>query len=327
MLIYFTAALVLTFFVTVIAARILIPKLKSIKMGVKILEIGPRWHKSKEGTPTMGGLTFIIGMVVTFLTVGIFAILFAEDIYPIKIILTLGLALCGGVIGSIDDYAKFTKKENKGLNARQKYLLQLIVAGAYLFGMTACGFLTTELYIPFLGFYLKLSWLYYVFALLLITGIMNSVNLTDGIDGLSSTVTFVVGIFFTIAAFTLADLSTALLSAMLIGACLGFLVYNFYPAKLFMGDTGSLFLGGFVVGLAFMIDNPLIIVVAGFIYVCESLSVMMQVTYFKLTHGKRIFKMSPIHHHFELCGWKELKIVGVFSLVTVIMCVIAYFGV
>jgi len=296
-------------------------------MGVKILEIGPRWHKSKEGTPTMGGFSFIIGIVITFLTVGIFAILFADDIEPIKIILTLGLALCGSVIGFIDDYHKFLKKQNAGLSARQKYFLQLLVAGAYLFVMTACGYLTTELYIPFLNFPLELGWLYYVFALLLITGIMNSVNLTDGIDGLSSMVTFIVGIFFTIAAFTLADLSTALLSAMLIGACLGFLVYNFYPAKLFMGDTGSLFLGGFVVGLAFMIDNPLIIVVAGFIYVCESLSVMLQVSYFKLTHGKRIFKMSPIHHHFELCGWKELKIVGVFSLVTVIMCVIAYFGV
>lgn len=327
LLIYFIIAMLLTFIITVIAARILIPILKSKKMGQKILDIGPRWHKSKEGTPTMGGLTFIIGVTITFLI--LMLIPFVRDSLNgnLKILITLCMALLNGVIGCIDDWAKFSKKQNEGLTARQKMFLQLLVAGAYLFIMTLTDNITTAVYIPFIAVELELGWFYYVFALILITGIINSVNLADGIDGLSSTVTFIVGGYFAVTAFTIADVQTGILSAMLIGACLGFLVYNFYPAKLFMGDTGSLFLGGIVIGLAFMVDNPLIIVLAGLIYIIESISVMLQVGYFKLTHGKRLFKMAPIHHHFEKCGWGELKIVTVFSLVTLVMCVIAYFGI
>ena len=327
MTIFFLIAMVLTFIVTAISARILIPILKSKKMGQKILDIGPRWHKSKEGTPTMGGLTFVIGMTVTFLTVGIFTIISGGIDNGYKLIITFIMALLNSAIGVVDDLTKFSKKQNEGLSAKQKMLLQLIAAGLYLFFMTITDNITTALYIPFIGFELELGWFYYVFALILITGVINSVNLIDGIDGLNSTVTFVVGAYFTVTAFIIGSMQSAVLSAMLIGGCLGFLVYNFYPAKLFMGDTGSLFLGGIVIGLAFMVDNPLIIVIAGLIYIIESISVMIQVGYFKLTHGKRFFKMAPIHHHFEKCGWNELKIVCTFSLFTLVMCVISYFGI
>jgi len=327
LLIWFLTAMTLTFIVTVIAARILIPILKSKKMGQKILDIGPRWHKSKEGTPTMGGITFIIGMTVTFLTVGLIAV-FRDGIENnYKFIITFIMALLNGLIGVFDDLTKFSKKQNEGLSAKQKMFFQLLVAGLYLFFMTLTNNITTAVYIPFIGYELELGWFYYVFALILVTGVINSVNLIDGIDGLTGTVTSVVGGYFLLTAFMIGSLESAVLSAMLIGGCLGFLVYNFYPAKLFMGDTGSLFLGGIVIGLAFMVDNPLIIVIAGLIYIFESLSVMIQVGYFKLTHGKRFFKMAPIHHHFEKCGWGELKIVAVFSLFTLIMCVIAYFGI
>ena len=327
LIIFFLIPLIITFAVTVIAARILIPILKSKKMGQKILDIGPRWHKSKEGTPTMGGLTFIIGMTVTFLTVGLFMIFTNGIENSYKFIITFVMALLNSAIGVVDDLTKFSKKQNEGLSAKQKMLLQLLVAGLYLFCMTITNNITTAVYIPFIAYELELGWFYYVFAIILITGVINSVNLIDGIDGLNSTVTFVVGAYFAVTAFMIGNMESAVLSAMLIGGCLGFLVYNFYPAKLFMGDTGSLFLGGIVIGLAFMVDNPLIIVIAGLIYIFESLSVMIQVGYFKLTHGKRFFKMAPIHHHFEKCGWSELKVVGTFSLFTLIMCVISYFGI
>ena len=192
--------------------------------------------------------------------------------------------------------------------------------------MKLSGNLSETLYIPYVGVELDLGIFYYILSILLITGIINSVNLTDGIDGLASTVTLAVAAFFSVAAFSLSALPEAIVAAITLGCCLGFLVYNFYPARVFMGDTGSLFLGGLVIGMAYMISNPLIIVIVGIIYIIEALSVMIQVTYFKLTHGKRFFKMAPIHHHFEKCGWSELKIVGVFALVTVIAGAAAYFG-
>lgn len=323
--IYYIAALAMTFALTAVTARILIPKLKSIKMGQKILDVGPRWHKSKEGTPTMGGLSFILASLMTSALMGF--LLFSDDGEEgMRFLITMAMALLNGVIGFIDDYVKFFKKQNEGLSAKQKYLMQLVVAGAYLWAMSYTGNLTTALYIPYFDVTVELGVAYYAVALILLTGIVNSVNLTDGVDGLASSVTAVVGAFFSVAAFIAGSASGALASALLIGGCLGFLTYNFYPAKLFMGDTGSLFLGGLTVSLAFLLDDPLIILAAGFIYVVESASVMLQVIYFKLTHGKRLFKMSPIHHHFEKCGWSELKIVGVFSLVTAVMCAAAFFG-
>ena len=328
-LILFIAGIIVTFIVTVIAGKIIIPILKSKKMGQKILDIGPRWHKSKEGTPVMGGLLFIAGGIVTTI-LGCVLIAVKTGIYaaaPVAIVVCY--ALLNALIGIIDDSAKLRKKQNEGLTAKQKMLLQLVAAALFLAAMRLTDTINTTLYIPYFGVEFDLGIFYYIFAMLLLTGVVNSVNLTDGIDGLASSVTLVVGAFFAVVTFfsnIANEQSLSLLSAVIIGGTLGFLVYNFYPARVFMGDTGSLFLGGLVVGGAFIMKNPLLVVVFGIIYMFEVLSVMIQVTYFKLTHGKRIFKMSPIHHHFEMCGWNEIKIVSVFSVVTVVGCALAWLG-
>lgn len=326
------SALALTFILTVCILRPLIPFLKSKKMGQKILEIGPRWHKNKEGTPMMGGLSFIGASVIVMIAALIWGAVSGGASALVPAAIVLGYGVLNSLIGVIDDSAKLRKKQNEGLTARQKYLLQLLAAALFLTALSLTGVIETELRIPFAGIAWDLGIFYYIIALLLLTGIVNSVNLTDGIDGLSSSVTLVVGMFFTAAAFFAGEgkiahpLSAALLGAMLIGGTLGFLMYNFYPARIFMGDTGSLFLGGMVVGTAFVIGNPLIIVVCGIIYICEAASVILQVGYFKMTHGKRLFKMAPIHHHFEKCGWNEIKIVAVFSAVTALFCALAWFG-
>ena len=327
--IIFLSVLVLTFLATVLISRKLIPVLASRKMGQKILDIGPRWHKSKEGTPTMGGLAFIIASVVCGgIAVGVIWAVNGKD-SALPLLLTLVMATLYGCIGIVDDLAKLRRKQNEGLTAVQKFMLQVVVAALYLAAMTfLCG-LETDLYIPYAGVELPLGWIYYPVALLLIVGIDNSVNLTDGIDGLASSVTFFVAVFYALAAFLAFEVfntSLAVVAALMAGSALGFLVYNFYPARVFMGDTGSLFFGGLVVGGAFVMNNPLIVVVCGLMFIVETASVMLQVGYFKITHGKRLFKMSPIHHHFEKCGWKETKIVAVFSLVTVLFCVLAWFG-
>ena len=329
--IQFIAALVLTFALTAAISHKLIPVLKSKKMGQKILEIGPRWHKSKEGTPTMGGIAFIAATVIVAGLSCIVAALWGDikDLLPFIYVLLYGVL--NGLIGVIDDSAKLRKKQNEGLTARQKYLLQLGAAALFLVLMSVTGIVDTTLYIPFLGVTWNLGFFYYVIALLLLTGMVNSVNLTDGIDGLASGITLVVGIFFSAVAFFASQAmdvtpSLSLIGATLIGGTLGFLVYNFYPARVFMGDTGSLYLGGMVVGAAFLLGNPLIVVVCGIVYICETASVMLQVAYFKLTHGKRLFRMAPIHHHFEQCGWSEIKIVSVFTAVTALMCLAAWFG-
>jgi len=322
--------MVLTFVLTVCILRPLIPFLKSKKMGQKILEIGPRWHKNKEGTPMMGGLAFIAASVAVLFASLIFMALTSEMTTLLPAALVVGYGVLNALIGFIDDSAKLRKKQNEGLTARQKYLLQLAAAALFLILLHLTDVISTELYIPFVGVSWDLGVFYYIIALLLLTGIVNSVNLTDGIDGLSSSVTLVVGIFFTAAAFLSGNVensnAVALIGALLIGGTLGFLVYNFYPARIFMGDTGSLFLGGMVVGCAFVAGNPLIIVICGIIYICEAASVILQVGYFKLTHGKRLFKMAPIHHHFEKCGWNEIRIVAVFSAVTAVFCAAAWFG-
>lgn len=332
MKIIFIASLFVSAILSAIFTRYIIPILKSKKMGQKILEIGPRWHKSKEGTPTMGGIAFISAMAIT-LILGVVAVLcfdFMDDSLTRKFIvgvcLSFGFALVCGFIGIIDDYAKLSHNQNEGLKAYQKYLLQLVAAGAYLFAAKALGMIDTSLYIPYFNVNLELGIFYYVVMLILITGVVNSVNLTDGIDGLAATTTAVGGAFFAVVSFIVSNYAGALLSAVLIGGCLGFLVYNFHPARVFMGDTGSLFLGGLFIALAVLVSNPLISLVAGMVYIIETASVMLQVTYFKLTHGKRIFKMTPIHHHFEKCNWSEVKIVAVFSIAAVVFSVIAYFG-
>ena len=329
--ILFVAALILTFALTAAISHKLIPVLKSKKMGQKILEIGPRWHKSKEGTPTMGGIAFIAATVIVAALACIASALWGDigSVLPFVYVLLYGVL--NGLIGVIDDSAKLRKKQNEGLTARQKYLLQLVAAALFLILMSVTGIVHTTLYIPFVGVTWKLGFFYYVIALLLLTGMVNSINLTDGIDGLASGVTLVVGIFFAAAAFFASQAASvapalSLIGATLIGGTLGFLVYNFYPARVFMGDTGSLYLGGMVVGASFLLGNPLIVVVCGIVYICETASVMLQVTYFKLTHGKRLFRMAPIHHHFEQCGWSEVKIVSVFTAVTALACLVAWFG-
>jgi phospho-N-acetylmuramoyl-pentapeptide-transferase len=327
MLIEFFSLAIGVFFVTWLILRKLIPVLKSKKIGQKIYDIGPRWHKGKEGTPIMGGLGFIIATVIGISVISGVYLYLGRGAELLGVWLTLALALLNGLIGFFDDYTKLIKKQNQGFLAWQKLSLQLIVAAAYLWAMSACGFIDTALEIPYFGIELELGIFYYFFAILFISGMVNSVNLTDGIDGLCSSVTAVVGAFFAVVSFSLLRPELAIFPATVVGGTVGFLMYNFYPAKIFMGDTGSLYLGGAVVGMAFLINEPLIILIVGIIYLIEVASVILQVGYFKLTHGKRIFKMAPIHHHFEKCGWSEVKIVGVFTLVTVIACALAYFGV
>lgn len=322
----FILVLLLQFSLTAIAARIIIPILRSHKMGQKILDVGPRWHKSKEGTPTMGGLSFMAAALITAATAGVVFMLTNKEANAARIMITVAFAFLNGFIGIIDDRVKLLHRQNEGLTAGQKYALQLGAAILYLAAMRIFGGLTTSLHIPYANMSIELGWLYYVFAVILITGIVNSVNLTDGVDGLASSVTAVVAVFYAVVSFVVPYADGIFVSALIIGSCLGFLVYNFYPARVFMGDTGSLFLGGLTVGCAFLIDNPVIVLVAGLLYLIESISVIIQVTYFKATHGKRFFRMAPIHHHFEKGGWSEIKVVTVFSLFTLATCILAWFG-
>ena len=299
----------------------LLPVLRALKAGIKLRKIGPTWHNQKAGTPVMGGLMFIAAALVCLLVnVG-----FLKD-YTVFYVFVMALAF--GAIGMVDDFAKIKHDENLGLTALQKLLLQMAVAALFVYVLYRNGSLSTSLYIPFVGCSIHVHpLLYVVLTMFIVVGCVNSVNLTDGIDGLSSSVTLPVMVFYLAAAVAMDRLELALLPAALIGGLIAYLFYNWHPAKVFMGDTGSLFLGGVVCAMAIALDMPLILVFVGFVYICETLSVIAQVGYFKLTHGKRLFKMSPIHHHFEMCGWKEEKIVLTFAGVSAIMCVIAWFGI
>ena len=328
MIIEFISVLIAIFAITVILEKLVIPILASHKVGQRILEIGPRWHKDKAGTPTMGGICFIMAILVVMAIFSVIVAIKGKSSELISLALALGLATLNGMIGFFDDYTKLVKKQNEGFSAKTKIILQSIVAIIYLIAMGLTGNINTALHIPFTSVWLELGAFYYVFAFVLIIGFVNSVNLTDGIDGLASSVTLVVGIFFSAVAFAINDRTLALVGAALIGATAGFLVYNFYPARVFMGDTGSLFLGGLVVSAVFVLDEPMIIFLVGIIYLIEAMSDIIQVGVFKLSGRKiRVFKMAPIHHHFEKCGWSEKKIVAIFSLVTLIFCTIAYFGI
>ena len=306
----------------------IIPYLRKLKFGQKILDIGPNWHKSKEGTPTMGGVLIIAGVLVAVLAS--FAVsaltdgnLLFDSMNANKMTHMaggLGLALGMGLVGFLDDYIKVVKKRNLGLTARQKTFLQLLVAAAYLVSLALGGLRTT--WLPFLGdvdVTVGLGLLFWPIALLFIYGFTNAVNLTDGIDGLAAAVTMVVCCGFMLASglMQLAGINT--LAAATAGACMGFWVWNAHPAKVFMGNTGSLFLGGMVVALAFGIGRPVLLILAGIVYLIEAFSVMLQVAVYKKTK-KRIFKMAPLHHHFELSGYSENKIVILFSCVTILGC-------
>ena len=317
--IYITAAVSIA--LTAVLGYFLLPVLRALKAGQSIRELGPTWHNNKAGTPMMGGLMFIASAIICLLC----NIPFMEDY---TVFLSLALALCFGLVGFLDDFFKVKFKRNLGLTSLQKALLQMAVSAIYLYVMYKLGAMNTQLYIPFVDVTFQIHPLVYIFfAMFVMVGCVNAVNLTDGIDGLSSSVTLPVMIFFAAAAILKGKYDLALLPAAMVGGLIAYLFYNWHPAKVFMGDTGSLFLGGLVCALAFALEMPLILVLVGFVYIVETLSVILQVGYFKLTHGKRLFKMSPIHHHFEMCGWKETKIVIVFTLVSVIMCLVAWFGI
>ena len=289
---------VVSFVLAAIGGRFLIPALRALHVGQSIREVGPTWHNSKQGTPVMGGLMFIGSALVCILTA------------------------LGGIRSG--DYTYLIVY----VFALQKLLLQLIAAALYLVVLRRTGHLSSELYIPFFNVSITIPWvLYLLLSIFIIVGTVNAVNLTDGVDGLSSSVTIPVMVFYAVIAWKWGDIGASQLAAALVGGLFGFLIYNFHPAKVFMGDTGSLFLGGAVCGLAYALDMPLILILVGIIYIAETLSDIIQVTYFKLSHGKRIFKMAPLHHHFEKCGWSEVKIVGVFASITVVFCILAYLGV
>ena len=325
------AAVVLGFVLTAALGKVVIPALRRMKAGQSIKEDGPTWHMAKQGTPTMGGVMFILAVIVTVLVLNASAIL-AGDLTSVFVLL---FSLVFGAIGMVDDYAKIKKKENTGLTASQKFLLQLAAAVLFTVLLRNFGILSPNLYIPFLGIEWKLPWVVYmIFAAFVITGCVNSVNITDGVDGLASSVTLVVSVFFTVC-FTYAHLmwnttgsaGMAVFAAALAGGLVGFLVYNFHPAKVFMGDTGSLFLGGAVCGMAFALDMPLILILVGIIYIAETMSDIIQVVYFKATHGKRIFRMAPLHHHLEMGGWSEKKLCYIFAAITLVCCILAFIGV
>lgn len=311
----------------------MIPFLHRLNFGQTIRESGPTWHKKKNGTPTMGGFLFIAGII---LAMAVCIPLYYRQSGEDSLILSMGTKVLGGLmmacgfglIGFFDDYIKVVKKRNLGLNVRQKLVLQFLVAGAYLYSLYRAGS-GSRMLIPFFG---SVDWgiWYWAVSLFGIVGMVNAVNFTDGIDGLNASVTFFAAVSFLVIAGILRLEPVGIFSSAVAGGCLGFLVWNFHPAKVFMGDTGSLFLGGAVCALGFALNLPVLILLIGVIYLCEICSVVLQVLYFKATHGKRLFKMSPIHHHFELCGWSEVKICAVFSLVT-ILCggaavLLVYFG-
>jgi len=316
-------AILLSFVLALILGRFTVPALRALKAGQSIREIGPNWHRSKAGTPTMGGVIFIIPMILSILLS--IPQMLAGDLTLVYLLL---FTLIFGAIGFLDDFMKVKFKRNLGLTALQKFLLQLAAAGCFLALLRFNGNLTGDLYIPFVNVTLHMNWIVYlVFAMFVIVGCVNAVNLTDGVDGLATGVTMPVMVFFIVAAIAAKNDTLALFPAVLLGGLGGFLCYNFHPAKVFMGDTGSLFLGAAVSAMAFALDMPLILIPVGIIYIIETLSVILQTGYFKLTHGKRIFKMSPIHHHFEMCGWSEVKIFTVFTAITVVFCALAYLGI
>ena len=304
-----------------VLGRLLLPVLRALKAGQSIRELGPTWHNNKAGTPMMGGLMFIFASVICLL-------ICIPSMTEYTAFYALLPALCFGFVGFLDDYTKIRYHRNLGLTAWQKVSLQLIVSVLFLYLLYKEGSLSCNLYIPFANISVAIHPMVYLFfAMFVMVGCVNAVNLTDGVDGLSSSVTIPVLIFFAAAAVSMGKLDLALLPASLVGGLIAYLFYNWHPAKVFMGDTGSLFLGGVVCAMAFALDMPLILILVGFVYIVETMSDILQVGYFKLTHGKRLFKMAPIHHHFEMCGWKHQNIALVFSAVSTIMCILAWFGI
>lgn len=316
---------IVAFGVAVIAGQVLIPLLRKLKAGQMIREDGPTWHMSKQGTPSMGGLMFILAIGVAVVVAGWDAMQNGQYNHLIVFV----FALVFGIIGFIDDFQKLRHKANEGLTAPQKFLLQLAAAVVFTVVMRKTGYLTPDLYIPFLGIEIVgIPWvIYMVFAAFVMVATVNAVNLTDGVDGLATGVTIPVALFYLAVSAWYGRNDLTVAAAALAGGLAAFLIYNFHPAKVFMGDTGSLFLGGAVCGMAFALNIPLVIPVIGLVYVLEVLSDIIQVVYFKKTGGKRFFRMAPLHHHLEMGGWSEVKLFCVFSGGTFLLCALAFVGV
>lgn len=324
-------ALLMAFITAVVVGKFYIPWLRKMKAGQEIRQDGPTWHMSKTGTPTMGGVMFIVACVFVCLTVG-FDSMRQGDYTHIFVLL---FAMVFGAIGFLDDWEKLRKKQNLGLSAKAKFLLQLLAALAFVLLLRKLGYISTHLYIPFWNTEVYIpEALYFILAAFIIVGTVNAVNITDGIDGLASGTSLPVCLFFVAVTFIWGEkyLALGIFASALLGGLLGFLVYNFNPAKVFMGDTGSLFLGGAIAALAFSYDMPLILIPLGIVYIIETLSDIIQVTYFKLTHGKRVFKMAPFHHHLEMGGWtgkkwKEKEIFALFTSVSLVFAIISFIGI
>ncbi len=314
-------AIIIAFAISAMLCPIVIPFLHKLKFGQQVRSDGPQAHLKKQGTPTMGGLVILTSIIITSL--------FYIRNYP-KIIPVLFVTVGFGIIGFLDDYIKIVMKRSEGLNPKQKLAGQILITGVFTYYLVNTRDVGTSLLIPFTGgfkdgFFLDLGILFVPFVFCVVLGTDNGVNFTDGLDGLCTSVTILVATFLTIVALG-ENSGISPITGAVVGSLLGFLLFNVYPARVFMGDTGSLALGGFVASSALMMQMPFFIPVVGLIYLVEVLSVIMQVGYFKMTGGKRIFKMAPIHHHFELCGWSETRVVAVFSITTAILCLVAYLG-
>ncbi len=325
---YIIISAILAFVLAAVLGPIVLPYLHKMKFGQSILEIGPSWHKNKQGTPTVGGVIFIVPIIILTLIIG-FKNVFSSDL---RLLYSVIFILLCGIIGFVDDYIKIVKKHNKGLSVKQKTVLLMAAITLYLGAMYLSGYITTDFFIPYFNVRVHLSYFYFVVMIPFLFFFVNSVNLTDGLDGLATSVTIPYSIAFVFVALVFnaagkGNIGLAVLASTAVGALFGFLLFNFHPAKVFMGDTGSLFLGGLVVALAMCYDMPYFVLIGGIVYLIEGLSVVMQVGYFKLTHGKRIFKMTPIHHHFEMCKWNEVKIVFVFSAVSLVASAAALWGI
>jgi len=315
---------IVAFGAAAIAGLVLVPLLRRLKAGQMIREDGPTWHMSKQGTPSMGGLMFILAIGIAILVAGGEQLVLGSSAHLVVFL----FALVFGIIGFIDDFQKLRHKANEGLTASQKFLLQLAAAVVFTIWLRKIGYLTPNLYLPFFNVELALPWVVYmVFAAFVMVGTVNAVNLTDGVDGLATGVTIPVALFYMAVSSWYGRNDVAILAAALAGGLFAFLIYNFHPAKVFMGDTGSLFLGGMVCGLAFALNIPMVIPIIGLVYVAEVVSDIIQVVYFKKTGGKRFFRMAPLHHHLELGGWSEVKLFCVFSGMTAVLCLLAFAGV
>lgn len=339
------AAFLLAYGITAAVGPSIIVKLRKLKCGGTVLDIGPKWHLQKGNIPIMGGFMFILGTILSTVIILLSlpwvnsrlnpGYVFTDLSHWTSVLAVLGLALCCGLIGFLDDFKKVKKKRNLGLTVIQKLLLQIAAAVVFILVMQHFGLISPHIVFPFLNVTWELPWAAYIpFMAFVIVGCVNAVNLTDGLDGLAGGVTFFVAAFFAYAALLLflrtqvsSLMGTAALSAALCGSLGAFLIFNFSPAKVWMGDTGALFLGAMVCGLGFAIDLPIILIPVGIVYVIETLSDILQIGYFKLTHGKRIFKMAPIHHHFELCGYSEKQIVVAAYLITIVFCALSAWGV